>query len=278
MSDCRSEIEQWSDADKAFSSIWSTCIEAGPELCTLAADYDDSSTLENDVWALMYELKEDPIAITSASHSFVLDYAKIKDMLVVALYASDRWTNVARAIGMMLKRETQSAEFVELLSSVVSTTAEDRMLEIRGSMATFGIRGVDRIERVQSLDELAPTLSKLEETSRLVGDVIPVITMTGTQWRFHAKERYTGVWANITTRHPLLIVGNTYDGITSLKSAHNASAIFQGSVVLEIEVYGHGSHAGPSKCGDEAIAAYFVNGTLPEIGTVCPVEVRPYQV
>lgn len=261
-----------------FSSIWSTCIEAGPELCVLAADYDNSNTLENDVWDLIFDLKEKPIAISSPSRSFVLDYAKMKDMLVVALYASDRWANLAKVIDMMLKGKTQEPGFDDLLGSVVSTTAAERLLEIRGAMATFGIRGVDRFERVQSLDELAPTLARLEETSRLVGDVIATITMTSTQWRFHAKERYTGGWNNITTQHPLLIVGNTYDGITALKSAHNASAIFQGSVVLEIGVYGHGSHAGPSKCGDAAIAAYFVNGTLPEVGTICPIDKLPYEV
>ena len=40
--------------------------------------------------------------------------------------------------------------------------------------------------------------------------------------------------------------------------------------------FGHGSTAVPSECGLRAISAYWVNGTLPEPGTVCRRDVEPY--
>lgn len=67
-------------------------------------------------------------------------------------------------------------------------------------------------------------------------------------WKMAAKERYTGGFSNIKTKHPLLFVGNTYDPLTPLASARNASAAFDGSVVLQHDGYGHTSASQPSLC------------------------------
>ena len=57
-----------------------------------------------------------------------------------------------------------------------------------------------------------------------------------------AKERYTGGFSDIKTKNPLLFVGNTYDPLTPFVSAQNASAAFEGSVVLQHDGYGVSSY------------------------------------
>jgi hypothetical protein len=96
------------------------------------------------------------------------------------------------------------------------------------------------------------------------------------RWKIKPKETYTGSFEHIQTRKPLLVIGNTLDGHTPLKSAYNTSSIFEGSSVLELDGNGHGSTAVPSECGLKAISAYWVNGTLPENGTRCPRDVEPF--
>jgi TAP-like protein len=76
----------------------------------------------------------------------------------------------------------------------------------------------------------------------------------------------------------MLVIGNTHDGHTSLKSVHNASASWEAaSFRREVNGYGHCSTKLISECTTRTTAAYFVNGTLPEKGMVCPVDVAPYR-
>ncbi|KAK1223678.1 hypothetical protein PQX77_013436, partial [Marasmius sp. AFHP31] len=59
---------------------------------------------------------------------------------------------------------------------------------------------------------------------------------------------------------------------TPLSAAKKASQQFPGSVVLEQNSPGHCSVAVPSVCTAKVVREYFVNGTLPEQGTICPMD------
>jgi len=67
----------------------------------------------------------------------------------------------------------------------------------------------------------------------------------------------------------MLFVGNSFDPATPLVSAVNASAGFEGSVVLVQNGYGHCSFGQPSLCTVTAIRKYMRDGTVPVNGTVC---------
>lgn len=70
-----------------------------------------------------------------------------------------------------------------------------------------------------------------------MGQVGIPLSMIATQWKLEAKERYTGDF-RVKTKHPMLVIGNTYDPTTPLRSARNISESFEGSVVLEHGGYG----------------------------------------
>ncbi|KAJ7704978.1 TAP-like protein-domain-containing protein [Mycena rosella] len=66
------------------------------------------------------------------------------------------------------------------------------------------------------------------------------------------------------------------DPATPLNSAHKMSQGFPGSVVLTQDSAGHCSISGPSLCTQKYIQQYFLEGTLPASGTVCPVVGSPF--
>ncbi|KAK8065355.1 hypothetical protein PG997_012102 [Apiospora hydei] len=76
----------------------------------------------------------------------------------------------------------------------------------------------------------------------------------------------------IRTRHPILLIGNYADPVTPLASAKNASASFEGSVVLEHKGFGHASIAQWSTCTITAARKYLLTGVLPAPGTSCEVD------
>jgi hypothetical protein len=97
----------------------------------------------------------------------------------------------------------------------------------------YGIQCVDKRTRAHSLDEVLPAVDALGEMTRLFGDLEPILIMACSQWKMGAKERYEGKFQDIKTKHPILFIDNTFDPATSIRSAHNASAGFDSSVVLQ---------------------------------------------
>ncbi|KAJ6459217.1 TAP-like protein-domain-containing protein [Mycena sanguinolenta] len=96
-------------------------------------------------------------------------------------------------------------------------------------------------------------------------------------WPEYLKNNFTdydlhAVSFKTNTSFPILLISNTADPVTPLVDAEKMSAGFDGSVLLLQDGPGHTSLAAPSLCTYSHIAAYFVNGTLPVRGTVCPVD------
>jgi pimeloyl-ACP methyl ester carboxylesterase len=76
---------------------------------------------------------------------------------------------------------------------------------------------------------------------------------------------------------PILWIGNTADPVTPLRNAFNMARSHEGSVVLTQDMPGHCSGAEkPSLCTWGVIARFFAAGVLPETGTVCAGERRPW--
>jgi hypothetical protein len=91
------------------------------------------------------------------------------------------------------------------------------------------------------------------------------------------------------TSFPILFIGNTADPVAPLAGA-KMSKLFKGSSVLTLDTPGvsmpgislrhqvltigrqHTSFAATSKCNALAVREYFQKGTLPKVGTVCPIE------
>lgn len=121
--------------------------------------------------------------------------------------------------------------------------------------------------RVTEPSELEGILNMIKST----GPWIDTILGDSAQcyvWPFEAAERYEGDFT-AATKNPVLFVNPTFDPVTPLASATNASSGFEGSVVPEHRGHGHGVLTQPSLCTARYMRDYMVDGTLPEADTVC---------
>ncbi|KAJ7327418.1 TAP-like protein-domain-containing protein [Mycena albidolilacea] len=94
-------------------------------------------------------------------------------------------------------------------------------------------------------------------------------------WPDFPKDHFQGPFV-ANTSFPLLLVGNTADPVTPLWAYVASNQEFNGSAVLTQDSAGHCSFSGPSICTQKYICQYFLNGTCPEPGTVCAVDVSPF--
>jgi hypothetical protein len=134
--------------------------------------------------------------------------------------------------GLLTGNLSVVSDYITAILSAPAATSDE---------AEFGIKCSDKISRTSHLADVLPEVEARHQLSRIAGDTADSVTMACAQWKFEAKERYAGDF-QVRTKKPLLVIGNTYDPVTPLVSARNVSEGFEGSVLLQHDGYGVGSH------------------------------------
>lgn len=223
---CR-DIEWFTDTDKTFSGFFRACVE-NPNTCALANGNATAEELEAAVYEyLETQLKYNPVPIGE----FLLEYGITKKIILGMLYSPSQWPRLAASFNALLVQNTTA--LLELFQPVSSSAS------IASDEALIGIRCSDKSARLSSLQDFRPILDQLHGMSRLADGPMWIL-MQCAQWKMVAKERYSGD-LSANTRHPVLLIGNTFDPVTPLVSAHNVSAGLEGSVVLQHNGYGVGA-------------------------------------
>ncbi|KUJ09539.1 uncharacterized protein LY89DRAFT_787846 [Mollisia scopiformis] len=259
------DIQELATSDASFAGFFNGCLAAPPGSCALARPNVTASQLEQDILDLLYDLKYNPIAAAPAEATTIVDYGALKSAITLSLYGPSYWPGLAVAFDGLL--QGNASALVAFVGSVRSSTSLN-LIEVNAA-----IRCGDNSLRGKYLKDVLPVVDALYNESFILGDIEAQVTLTCGTWLMQAKERYEGGFNEIHTKNPILFVGNTYDPLTPLVSAQNASAGFSGSVVLQHDGYGHSSLAQPSLCTAKTIRAYFVNSTLPAPGTICEPDV-----
>jgi len=222
--------------DLAFSNLLKACVAAGKDKCALAALNMTADELEKAMYGLLDKLKYHPIALPNLLA--VIGYATVKDYIVSELYNPNAWSDLAKLLTALYTRDVPSVEqfILQLLKAASSPDAISVTFE-----ATTGIRCADNTIRTSNMSDFQPFIDRWYATSRLAGDQLPGTWYTCAQWKIPPKEPYTGNFISpnsLTTKKPLMLIGNTFDPVTALVQAKNVSAVFKDSVVLTQNGYG----------------------------------------
>ncbi|KAF7198243.1 putative hydrolase [Pseudocercospora fuligena] len=273
------DFEEWTQTDYVFSSIFTSCVEAGPETCLLASLNKTATELENMYWNFLYDLKYNPIPIEDADT--IVDYATVKSFVINLLYSIDGWPAFTDILLAIFTAKSEKDVATALSSMILaggssSSTSTSLVEQTIGLSSWAGIHCGDRFPRTENISDTLDVYHELTNISHTFGDVLITREMTCARWEFEAKERYSGNFTANLPNSPMLLIGNTGDAFTPIKSAYNVSSGFEGSGVLEIEGFGHASLSVPSSCTLEHVSNYWKDGILPEKGTRCEVEAKPW--
>ncbi|KJY02026.1 hypothetical protein TI39_contig264g00023 [Zymoseptoria brevis] len=269
-----SDIQQTASTEAVLDGFISGCVSR-PDLCPIANRPTDQKSLQVQIYDLFDSINTAPYTIdNTTSPPTILDSKTLHAAVIAPLYAPPLWTILGDFFDAVWTRNVTKYSLLLPTLTGALRGPPTPFADMSKVEATPAIRCSDTSLRSTSPYPEPARISRalLAQSNRLAGSVTTAQTLLCPQWPFQAKERYQGDF-NVTTKNPILFVGNIFDPITSLAAARNGSATFKGSGILIQDGYGHTSTAQPSNCTTAAIAAYFVNGTLPVAGTVCGVDV-----
>ena len=264
---CRS-VEAIVDYDKTFRAFLTACV-ANPDNCALAhgSHKGTAAALETTIYDLLDRTKYAPFAVGSR----LVDYTAIKSLMDAGLRSPPAWPELASILDACLGSGNNNTPDLARLAALFSDSTLFGTWNPPNE-AYQGVRCGDQKFRAtdpRALDGFYAAQNAL--SPRLAGDIALGGTMQCARWPMAAKGRYEGDF-RARTRHPILFIGNAADPVTPMASALNASAGFEGSVVLEHKGFGHASIAQPSLCTLGKVREYFTTGALPAPGTACEVE------
>lgn len=225
------DLEQVTSTDASFDGFFTACV-AHPEQCDLAQGTMTADQLKEQFYDLLYTLKHQPFVAGTDAATEIVDYNLLKTLVEDAMYNPATWPTLATGLhGLLTKNMTAIPTIAPFLAPSVPIYPN------HGPDAPLGIRSSDVSPRTDNVTTLYPLFERFYAKSQLLGDVLSVPAMMYAQWPFQAKGGYTGDF-RAKTRYPILFVGSDVDPITPLVSAQNASAGFEGSVVLRHGGYG----------------------------------------
>jgi pimeloyl-ACP methyl ester carboxylesterase len=253
------------DADKAFHGFLQECFDNKPN-CALA-QYTNTTSVDA-LFDSVNRLLESLNTTDYYSKSFA-NAAFLSSAIFSKLYHPGTWPALGDLIVSYLNGTASSNASV---SPSANTTAES--YDLGASWSVYGIRASDALWRVDTAEEYLPRAEYQQNVSSFSSSYQAI--WPSARWRINAKERFTGSFQGVKTRHEILFVNGEFDPVTPLAHAHRSSAGFEGSVVLPHSGYGHGIVVSPSACVAGHIQAYFKDGVLPENGSHCEPDNGPF--
>ncbi|KAI9930634.1 hypothetical protein MW887_011389 [Aspergillus wentii] len=257
----------WADVDMVFSSFFDQCLKSADK-CALSTRNMTAFDLEKTIYNLIDDIRVNPLI----HEQNIIDDSLLKTYIRSSLYSPPVYPALSSALNSLLNGNTSA--FMKIYNAQMSGDAI--FGDILPNDAPFAIQCADKKIDKSTLSDILPDMYDMVGQSRLLGEVAIGLTSICTQWKVKAKERYSGNF-DVKTKNPMLVIGNTYDSATPLRCARNTTATFEGSVLLEHGGWGHATLAHGSSCTSKAIRDFWINGSLPEHGTVCPPDYAPFE-
>ncbi|KZO95359.1 alpha/beta-hydrolase [Calocera viscosa TUFC12733] len=279
------------DTNKVWKGFLSTCATAGPDRCALAKGNDTESSILARFDKMVDSLVEQPVpAAWGGVTSGIITASDVIQAVFKALYAPKIWPHLASVLAALeagdpypivayVNEPSPQGDPLIARRDPLDNIFKRHMTKTWSPITTEAIMCSDTDQTVAHAG--APDSATFAEYSRELGK----LSITGETWahwvgkcrlwNVTATEAYRGPWkveqGLKQTNFPVMFLGVTADPVTPLSAAKDMSAGFgpDSATLLIQDGFGHCSTAHPSLCTAKTVAAYFLEGKVPEYGTVC---------
>ncbi len=235
--------------EDALAGVLDACAAAGPARCAFAGSAEPRARF-TDVAA----------AASRAGTS-----AALAERISDALETADRLPGLARSLAALAAAAPPSGGAVPASTDTSVPTHSTAFLA------------------VQCTDSVTPGAAPMDVALRAEQAAHPVFgssavlsTAACVNWPAVDPDRYLGPW-DAPLRARVLVVNSRFDPQTPLTGARAAAAQLSASRLLVVDGVGHTTLDAPSRCAQDAAAAYLLDPTrLPAEGAVCPADAVPF--
>ncbi|KZT62530.1 alpha/beta-hydrolase [Calocera cornea HHB12733] len=279
------------DTNKVWQGFLSSCAKAGPARCALAKGDDTAEIILARFNKMVELLLEQPVPVSwGGVTSGIITASDVIQGVFKVLYAPKKWPILASALAALeegdpyplaayVNEPAPQGDPLTARRDPLDNVFKRHMTKTWSTIAGDAIMCSDTDQTVSHAG--FPDSTAFAEYSRELGK----LSVTGERWahsigrcrlwNITATEAYRGPW-NVEeglkqTNFPVLFLGVTADPVTPLSAAKDMSAGFGNisATLLIQDGFGHCSTAHPSLCTAKTVAAYFLEGRVPEYGTVC---------
>lgn len=268
----------WIDSAEATLEMYiNDCFRAGPELCALVRPQNESpSEILRRIEDFLDELVIKPLPVPHASRPGFLTSGAVRGLLLMTLQRPGAWPTMSGALN-----EAMNGNGTVLYNSIVHSREWFKLDLVRLAVTCMDSPPPLSLEEYPTAEELTDVMmDSLSTVSRNFGASVSLGEQDGGCQYWPTKgggpERFTGPW-NATLETPMLIVSNTHDPITPLKSGLLINSLMPNSSPIVIQNGpGHCSLAMPSLCTIKQVREYFDSGVIPQNGTRCDINTSTF--
>lgn len=214
--------------------------------------------------ALTRKLRASPVVAGDGPERVRIGYGELVLITTVILFRQEMW-----AFGAQLMADLERGDGT-LAASMVSALSTDPTGE--ATIAVMCSEG----ETPGPPTVVAAAARAADRRTPYFGRYWAYVSQVCASWPRLDPDRYRGPW-NRRTAVPILFVSTRYDPATPYHNAVQANRLMPGSRLLTVQGYGHAGFGAPSSCALRAVADYLISGALPPPGTVCPIDVQPFE-
>ncbi|KAF2756584.1 alpha/beta-hydrolase [Pseudovirgaria hyperparasitica] len=281
------------DSDKIITTYSRYCFEAGPDRCPLHMNtsVEDIARRFEDV---MMDLKTNPIAMPGGDENgpALLTYKDMHLHLLGGMYSSySHAENLFRLVaGIDARNSTIIREGIlgtgrEIPKRSKQCVHDGPFSDACVSQSYISMLGPN--QAIACMDSAWNNSSSLTKTQfgGYLDDLKTMSKWISPSWARNklACVGYKGkpAWTfdgpiRGNTSYPILAIGNTHDSVCPLRNAVEITHLFPSSIVVQQDSEGHCFQSSPSTCTGRIIREYFQSGKLPDNGTVCMPEYKPF--
>ncbi|KAJ2923798.1 hypothetical protein H1R20_g13300, partial [Candolleomyces eurysporus] len=204
------------DTEKTLDTFFEGCVDAGPDRCPFYAP--EPEDIKRNLTTLFDQLRKVPIPVQNSRAYGIVDYGTLRSAVFSSLYSPyTTFLPLAQALKQLAAGDASA--LVSLLGSLYtpykcSCDAHAHEFDaVRDAQTALVCNDGDEVP--PSLSESEEYVRKLEKVSEWA-DVWSFIRLQCVGWPKNKKE-FRGPFVGDTS-HPILVVGNTADPVTPLRS------------------------------------------------------------
>ena len=242
--------------EAALRTYMKACLGGDAGDCPFTGTVDQAM---GDLAALLASVDRAPLPNPADGRQLGAD--SLMTGIIAALYAPDNWAYLTEAFTLALQGDPSTAFMLaDFYNGIENGEFSDNSTEAFQAYNCMDYPADETQEEQDASDALlrqkAPTIAPYWD-GPTVCEVWP--------------HEPTGVREKITAEGaaPIVVVGTTGDPATLYAWAVSLAEQLSSGVLVTFEGEGHTAYNGSSACIDDAVDAYFVDGTVPDDGLTC---------